>query len=81
MVVVHPVGSLQVLLVHSRYLFAVGDRCILTAHPHPDSRSPCDRDLFCSDRRVVVGFIRDSYRDTLSRILDGNGVVASLVLV
>ena len=52
LVVVHPVGSLQVLLVHSRYLFAVGDRCILTAHPHPDSRSPCDRDLFCSDRRV-----------------------------
>lgn len=63
LVVVHPVGSLQVLQVHSRCWFAVGV-----------SRRPLIAIAFYSS--VVIGdVVRDSYRDNVSRILDGNGVV------
>ena len=59
--VVHPVGSLQVLV---------------WMKPSAEARCPLIVIAFYSS--VVIGdLVRDSYRDSVSRILDGNGVVAS----
>ena len=76
-----PCWLLFILLVLSRYcrftpgiglLSGILSRCIQSA----EARRPFNAIAFYSS--VVIGdLVRDSYRDSVSRILDGNGIVAS----